>query len=395
MSEPEPLSGKEGASRFSSIDGAIEHFRSGGIAILVDDESRENEGDFCIAAEKVSPETINFMTKEGRGLVCLALTSERVEALGLPMMVPRSQNGSSFTTAFTVSIEARKGVTTGISAQDRAHTIATAIDPEARPSDLVAPGHVFPLRARPEGVLRRAGHTEAVVDFARLAGLDPSGVICEILRDDGTMARLPDLEAISRRHDLPLVTIKDLIAYRMRHERLIVRTEEGELPTKYGTFRVVGYMNQASGRAHMALVLGEADSDEPTLVRVQPADSVCDFLGLLRSDCTDRLENALAAIQREGHGVLVFLQVDAMGEEANRLKEPSAPVLREYGIGAQILVDLGLRRIRIMTNDERRIVALEGYGLELEERLPLEVESPLPGFRRLGKETGKPRLQRS
>ncbi|MEE9274738.1 MAG: 3,4-dihydroxy-2-butanone-4-phosphate synthase [bacterium] len=397
-------------SPFSTIEGAVEDFREGRVVILVDDEDRENEGDFAMAAEKVTPESINFMTKEGRGLVCLALTPERVDALGLPMMVQGGQNGSRFGTSFTVSIEAHEGVTTGISAFDRAHTIRTAIRSGARPSDLVTPGHVFPLRARPGGVLRRTGHTEGVVDLARLAGLDSSGVICEILREDGTMARLPDLIKLSKRHKLSLVTIKDLIAYRMRHERLVERVEEGEVSTPYGRFRAVVYLNRTSGRTHLALVLGEMDPELPTLIRVQPANTIRDMVNLLRSDAPDRVRNALDAIRREGRGVLVYLQPDSMGEEPFRPREEKqespadvdrigikrSPIsgLREYGIGAQILADLGLRRIRILTNDERRIVALKGYGLELEGRVPVEVEPPLPVPEGAKAERGPSYLQR-
>ncbi len=396
---------------FSSIEEAIGDIREGRIVVLVDDEDRENEGDFILAAERVTPEAINFMTKRARGLVCLALTPEKVESLGLPMMVPSGQNGSAFGTAFTVSIEAREGVTTGISAFDRAHTIQTAIQDDARPSDLVTPGHVFPLRAQPGGVLRRAGHTEGTVDLARLAGLRPSGVLCEVLNEDGSMARLPHLRKIAQEHGLSLVTIKDLIAYRMRHDRLVERVEEAELPTAYGTFQVYAYHNQSSGRIHAALVMGELSPDEPTYIRVQPVNAIWDLLALLRSDAPDRIKNVLAKIQEAGKGVLVFLQPDLMGEEFSRQKEnprPAPPAagerigvrsapfeeLRDYGIGAQILVDLGLRRIRIMTNDERRIVALEGYGLELEDRVAIDMEPPLPLLRRRRKGGGVSYLQR-
>lgn len=396
---PEPGGKRDLRARpFSTIEEAIGDIREGRIVVLVDDEDRENEGDFILAAEKVTPEAINFMTKHARGLVCLALTPEKVEALGLPMMVPSGQNGSAFGTAFTVSIEAREGVTTGISAFDRAHTIQTAIQEDARPSDLVTPGHVFPLRAQPGGVLRRAGHTEGTVDLARLAGLRPSGVLCEVLNEDGSMARLPSLRNIAEKNNLSLVTIKDLIAYRMRHDRLVERVEEAELPTPYGVFKVYAYHNQSSGRIHAALVMGELDPEEPTHIRVQPVNAIWDLLALLRSDYPDRIKNALARIQEAGKGALVFLQPDSMGEESSRKEKidagapgadekigvRSAPFeeLRDYGIGAQILVDLGLRRIRIMTNDERRIVALEGYGLELEDRVAVDMEPPLPSLRK-------------
>ncbi len=397
------------AGVFSPIEQAIGDIRQGRFVILVDDEDRENEGDLILAAEKVTPEAINFMTKHARGLVCLALTAERVEALDLPMMVPRYQNGSPFGTAFTVSIEAREGVTTGISAFDRAHTVLTAIRPDARPSDLVTPGHIFPLRAQPGGVLRRAGHTEGGVDLARLAGLNPSSVLCEVLNEDGSMARLPDLSKVARRHGLSLVTIKDLIAYRMRHERLVERVDEAQVPTAYGTFRAVAYRNRTSGRIHVALVMGEVDTEEPTLIRVQPVNAIWDLLGLLRSDCSDRTRNALSLIREAGRGVFVYLQPEPWGEEQALtapspedgskgkkigVKRPPISGLRDYGIGAQILVDLGLKRIRIMTNDERRIVALEGYGLQLEDRVPVGMEPPFASPHREAKRESEPYFQR-
>ncbi len=394
---PESAAGGEKKSNFSSISEAIGDLREGRIVILVDDEDRENEGDFVMAAEKVTPEAINFMTKEGRGLVCLSITPERVETLGLPMMVDRFQNGSRFGTPFTVSIEARDGVTTGISAFDRAHTIQTAIRPGAGPADLVTPGHIFPLRARPGGVLRRAGHTEGAVDLARLAGLDPSGVICEVMKEDGSMSRLPDLEKAAEAHNLSIVTIKDLIAYRMQHERLIERAEEVLLPTPYGEFRATVYRNRTSGRLHFALSMGKVDTEEPVFVRVQPALGVLDLFNLLRSDCTDRIRYALAAIQKEGRGVLVYLQSDTMGGASSQVEETgrevlprSGPIsrLREYGIGAQILVDLGVKRIRIMSNEQPRIVALEGYGLHLEGSVALEREAPLPSIMKSKSEQG-------
>ena len=372
---------KESDSPFSSIEEAIGDMREGRIVILVDDEDRENEGDLILAAEKVTPEAINFMTKSARGLVCLALTKEKVEGLDLPMMVPRYRNGSPFGTAFTVSIEAREGVTTGISAYDRAHTVLTAIRPGAQPSDLVTPGHVFPLRAQPGGVLRRAGHTEGAVDLARLAGLNPAGVLCEVLRDDGSMARLPDLAGMAREHGLSLVTIKDLIAYRMQHERLVERVDESEVETGYGRFRTVAYHNRTTGRVHLALTMGELRAEEPALVRVQPVNAIWDFLGLLRTDCSDRTRNALSAIQKAGKGVFVYLQVDSPSEEdspGRSGRRGSAPDFRDYGIGAQILADLGLKRIRVLTNDDRRLVALAGYGLVLEGRVPVGVEPPFP-----------------
>jgi len=367
---------------FSTINEAIGDIHDGKIVILVDDEDRENEGDFVMAAEKVTPEAINFMTKEGRGLVCLSLTPERVEKLALPMMVDRFQNASRFGTPFTVSIEAKEGAVS---------------------SDLVTPGHIFPLRARPGGVLRRAGHTEGAVDLARMAGLDPSGVICEVMKDNGTMARLPDLEKIAEKHNLAIVTIKDLIAYRIQNESLIERAEEVILPTPFGEFRAVIYRNQTSGRLHFALVLGEVEGTEPVLVRVQPALGIPDIFNLLRSDGPDRFRYALEAIQKRGRGVLVYLQTDAMGDGPPPVEGGSLPSsqeilprssnvsrLREYGIGAQILVDLGVERIQIMTNEEQRLVALEGYGLHLEGRVPLEMESPLASLMNPEpKQTGK------
>ncbi len=408
---PEPMEKKDiDKSTFPTIEEAIRDIREGRIVILVDDEDRENEGDFILAANRVTPEAINFMTKHARGLVCLALTPEKVESLGLPMMVPSGENGSVFGTAFTVSIEAREGVTTGISAFDRAHTIQTAINEDARPFDLVTPGHIFPLRAQPGGVLRRAGHTEGTVDLARLAGLQPAGVLCEVLNEDGSMARLPNLRKIAQKYNLSLVTIKDLIAYRMRHDRLVERLEEAEVPTAFGTFKVYAYHSQCSGRIHAALVMGELNPEEPTHIRVQPVNAIWDLLALLRSDFPDRIRNALAKIQEAGKGVLVFLQPDSMGEGTARTEKAagggwdagqkigikSAPLegLRDYGIGAQILVDLGLRRIRIMTNDERRIVALEGYGLELEDRVAVDMEPPLPSLHKKRKDGKESYLQR-
>ena len=399
-----------GESSFSTIEEAIGDIREGRIVVLVDDEDRENEGDFILAAERVTPESLNFMTKHARGLVCLALTPEKVESLGLPMMVPSGENSSAFGTAFTVSIEACEGVTTGISTFDRAHTIKTAIRKDARPADLVTPGHIFPLRAQPGGVLRRAGHTEGTVDLARLAGLQPAGVLCEVLNEDGSMARLANLRKIAKKNNLSLVTIKDLIAYRMRHDRLVERVEEAEVPTEFGVFQVYAYHNQSSGRIHAALVMGELNPDEPTHIRVQPVNAIWDLLALLRSDCPDRIRNALAKIKEAGKGVLVFLQPDSMGEEFGRKEKVAAGTreldqkigikraplkgLRDYGIGAQILVDLGLRRIRIMTNDERRIVALEGYGLELEDRVALEMEPTLPSLQKKKKDGKESYLQR-
>ena len=396
MSENQNNSGERinnSQSPFSSIEKAISEIRNGKMIIVVDDEDRENEGDLVQAASKVTPESINIMTKEARGLVCLALSPEQVDSLGLKMMIEEGHNNSKFGTNFTVSIEARDGVTSGISAFDRSHTIATAINENVVPSDLVSPGHVFPLRGMAGGVLRRAGHTEAAVDLARLAGLKSSGVICEVLKDDGSMARLPDLIELSKKKSLSIITIKDLIAYRMVHEGLIERVEEGKITTSYGDFDTVLYRNKATSQLHMALVKGELLPEEETLVRVHPSENIKDFFHLLRSDMPDRLRNALSLIKSEGKGVFVYLQPDMAINKSplnlastlpNRTDNPKAvssadePGLRDYGIGAQILADLGLNKIKIITNDERRIIALEGYGLELTGRMFVDTETGVP-----------------
>jgi len=374
----------------ATIDEAIEEIRQGRMIILVDDENRENEGDLTMAAEKVSPEAINFMAKFGRGLICLSLTPEKIEKLGLPMMV--RDNTSPFGTAFTVSIESRRGVTTGISAADRATTILTAVDDDAKPEDLVQPGHIFPLRARRGGVLVRTGQTEGSVDLARLAGLKPAGVICEVMNDDGTMARMPDLEIFSRNHDLKIVSIADLIAYRMKHEMLVHRASTVKLPTKYGEFKAVTFVNDVDKDVHLALVKGEIEPEEPTLVRVHSECLTGDTLGSLRCDCGDQLQTALKIINETGRGVLVYLHQEGRGiglvnklkayelqdkgmdtVEANEaLGFPADP--RDYGIGAQILANLGVRKMRLMTNNPMKRIGLEGYGLSVEEYVPLEIE---------------------
>lgn len=374
---------------FTPISEAIEAFKQGRILILVDDEDRENEGDFIFAAEHVTPEKINFITKYGRGLVCVAASLERLHQLGLEPYPPE-MNSSLMGTNFTVSVDARHGVTTGISAADRSRTVSVFADPRARPTDLVRPGHLFPIGARPGGVLARAGHTEGTVDFCILAGLEPAGVLCEIMRDDGEMARLPDLRKLAEEFDLPIVSIRDLIAYRRRSEKLVQRIVSTVLPNEFGTWQMVLYEDKVDDELHVALVMGEID-DRPTLVRMHSQCFTGDTLGSYRCDCGPQLKTAMKMIADEGRGVIVYLHQEGRGiglknkllayalqEQGRDTVEANEELgfkadLREYGIGAQILVDLGVRRLRLMTNNPRKIVGLEAFHLEMVERVPIVV----------------------
>lgn len=376
--------------RFNTIDEALEDFRKGKILIVVDDEDRENEGDFIMAAEKVTPEAINFMAKHGRGLICVAMTGARLDELDLHPMV--TDNTAPLGTNFTVSVDAKEGITTGISAMDRAHTVKVLIDPKSKPRDLARPGHIFPLRAQEGGVLVRAGHTEAVVDLARIAGLKcHAGVLCEIMDDDGSMARIPRLMEIARQFDLKIITIADLIEYRRRTEVLVRRLETVDFPTKYGHFILHMYESAIDPNEHLAIVKGKIDDGEPTLVRVHSQCLTGDILGSLRCDCGEQLAQALIQIEQEGRGVLLYMRQEGRGIglrnkiHAYRLQDQGKdtveanealgfkPDLRHYGIGAQILYDLGIRKIRLLTNNPKKIVGLEGYGLEIVERVPIVI----------------------
>jgi 3,4-dihydroxy 2-butanone 4-phosphate synthase/GTP cyclohydrolase II len=383
----------ESKSAFATIEEAIEDIRQGKFVVVVDAADRENEGDLTIAAQFATPEAVNFMTKEGRGLICLCLTENRCDELALRQMTDR--NETPYGTAFTVSVEAREGVTTGISAPDRSRTIQVAIDPVAKPEDLVQPGHVFPLRARDGGVLVRAGQTEAAVDLARLAGLIPAGVVCEIMNEDGTMARVPDLIPYCERHGLKLVTVADLIEYRRRHERMVERVTTVSMPTAYGDFTAVAFREQLTGKHHVALVKGEVEGAENVLVRVHSECLTGDVFHSLRCDCGEQLEQALRQIAAEERGVLLYMAQEGRGigllnklrayelqengmdtVEAN-LELGFQPDMRDYGIGNQILAELGLTTIRILTNNPKKITGIEGFGLDVVEQVPIET-APTP-----------------
>ncbi len=379
------------ATAFSSVEEAVAAIRRGEMVIVVDDEDRENEGDLTIAAEKVTPAVINFMMTEGRGLICMPMTAERLDELEIPLQVPAGRNTTAFDTAFCVGIEARRGVTTGISAADRARTILTAINSKTRPADLARPGHVLPLRARDGGVLVRAGQTEAAVDLARAAGLYPAGVICEIAKTDGTMARVPDLVKFARKHKLKLITVAALIQYRMRHERLVTKVADASMPTLHGRFRIHAYESPLDGETHVALVCGEIGDGDNVLVRVHSKCLTGDVFHSLRCDCGPQFDAAMQRIAAEGRGVLLYLNQEGRGhrprQQDSRLRAagPGArhgeanehlgfkPDQRDYGIGAQVLRDLGVHTMRLLTNNPRKFVGLQGYGLSVVSSVPLEI----------------------
>jgi 3,4-dihydroxy 2-butanone 4-phosphate synthase/GTP cyclohydrolase II len=400
-------SGRKRRAPFAPVEDVLKALRAGRMVVVVDDEDRENEGDLTMAASKVTPEAINFMVKHGRGLVCLAMTPERLDALEIPLEV--TDNSSERETAMCVSIDAKAGTSTGVSAADRARTVRTAIAPGTRPKDLARPGHVFPLRARPGGVLVRAGHTEAAVDLARIAGLPPAGVICEVMNEDGTMARVPELARFARRHGLLMMTIADLIRYRMRTEGLVTRVARADLPTSYGPFTVHAYQSRIDGETHVALVCGAIGDGQRVMVRVHSKCLTGDVFHSTRCDCGPQLEAAMGRLAREGRGILLYLHQEGRGIGlANKIRAYELqdqgldtveanerlgfkPDQRDYGIGAQILRDLGVRTMRLLTNNPRKFIGLEGYGLSVVESLALEV-APATEFTRRYLKTKKDKL---